>query len=365
MRIAYCIESFYNHGGMERVVSVKANWLAEHGYQVTIIVATQKGLPAAFTISPSVKLIDLNCDPIDFKRSYKGALTQHLCNNSYDITISTGGVELFFLYQIGDNSHKLVEFHFAWNRFFAMSNKFMSKIKALWQTTRQLYYAAKYDKVILLTHADKKFYDRFISNTIVISNPITIKPGGVSNCKSKNAIAIGRLEYQKGFDLLIRCWRIVADKHPDWKLNIYGDGTQRKLLANLINKENLNDTVFLRGATSDIEDKILNSSIHICSSRYEGFSLVIIEAALRGVASVAFDCIAGPAELIENGTNGILVNRVGDINRLAAEICKLIEDDALRMQMSKKAHIMSDRFSINNIMAKWEHLFSAIASQTN
>ncbi len=362
MRIAYCIESFYNHGGMERVVSVKANWLAEHGYQVTIIVATQKGLPAAFTISPSVKLIDLNCDPRDFKRSYKGALTQHLCNNSYDITISTGGVELFFLYQIGDNSHKLVEFHFAWNRFFAMSNKFISKIKAFWQTTRQLYFAAKYDKVILLTHADKKFYDRFISNTIVISNPITIRPGGVSNCKSKNAIAIGRLEYQKGFDLLIRCWRIVADKHPDWKLNIYGDGTQRKLLANLINQENLNDTVFLRGNTSDIFGKIIESSIHVCSSRYEGQSLVIMETALCGVPSVAFDCIAGPAELIENGTNGILVNRVGDINRLAAEICKLIEDDALRMQMSKKAHIMSDRFSINNIMAKWDFFLKELTT---
>ena len=228
---------------------------------------------------------------------------------------------------------------------------------------RQLYCAAKYERAVMLTHADKRFYQRFMSNTCVIPNPVTIKSGPTSNCTSKNAIAIGRLNYQKGFDLLIQSWKIVAAKHPDWQLNIYGDGQQRGGLSTLIENEGLSNVVSLKGRASDIKNKIIESSIHICSSRYEGFPLVIIETASCGVPSVAFDCITGPAEFIADKVNGILVREVGDIKELANGICTLIENDALRKEMSVKAHEMSIHFNIDEIMPKWEILFSSITSQ--
>ncbi len=360
MRIAYCIEAFYNCGGMERVVSVKANWLTEHGYDVTLLVASQRGKSTAFALSPSIKLVDLQCDPHCMKSGYKVALSKHLQKNAYDIVISTGGLELLFLWKVKDKSHKIAEFHFAWNRFFMMSTKPISKTKAVWQTMRQTYCASKYERAIMLTYTDKRFYQRFMSNTHVIPNPITIKAGHISDCTSKDAIAIGRLNYQKGFDLLIRSWKLVAAKHPDWRLNIYGDGQQRDLLESIIEKDGLSNVVSLCGRTSDIGSKIAESSIHICSSRYEGFSLVIVETASYGVPSIAFDCIAGPAELIEDGVNGVLVRKVGDIDKLANGICKLIENDALRKSMSEKAHKMSELFDIDEIMSKWEHLFNEI-----
>lgn len=358
MRIAYCIEGFYNHGGMERVVSVKANWLSEHGHDVTIIVALQKGLATAFTLGRSVTLVDLQCDMRDLKSSYKGKLTQHLNHNTYDVVISTGGIESLFLWKIKDHSHKIVEFHFAWNRFFVMSDKLKGKIKAVWQTARQLRCASKYERAILLTHRDAKFYRPFTSNTSVIPNPLTIQPGRTSDCKSKNAIAIGRLNYQKGFDLLIRSWKIVAVKHPDWKLSIYGDGELQEALSNLIEKAGLCGTVSLMGCSSHIGDKIAESSIHICSSRYEGFSLVIAEASLCGVPTVAYDCIAGPGELIDDGVSGVLVRPVGDIEAMARGICKLIEDETLRKSMSQEAQTVASRLALDKIMHKWEQLFS-------
>lgn len=360
MKIAYCIEAFYNCGGMERVVSVKANWLAEHGYDVTLLIASQRGESTAFALSPSIKLIDLQCRLHNMKSGYKMALEHHLQTNTYDIVISTGGLELLFLWKFKDKSHKMVEFHFAWNRFFRMSNKVIDRIKAVWQTVRQIRCAAKYERAVMLTHTDKQFYQWFMNNTFVIPNPVTIKAGHISDCTRKEAIAIGRLNYQKGFDLLIQSWKIVADKHPDWRLNIYGDGQQRDYLENLIKKEGLSGIASLNGRTYDIGSKIAESSIHICSSRYEGFSLVIIETASYGVPSVAFNCIAGPSELIKDGVNGILIHNVGDIKKLANGICQLIENSALRKSMSIEAREMSRLFDIDKIMPRWEHLFNEI-----
>ncbi len=364
-KIAYCLEGFYNHGGMERVVSVKANWLAEHGYDITIIVASQREQAAAFTLNSSIKFVDLQCNLLSLKSSYKDELTQHLSNHTYDIVISTGGLELLFLWKIKDCSHKIVEFHFAWNRFFVMSNSYVNKTKAIWQTARQISCAAKYERVILLTNTDKRFYRRFISNTCVIPNPVTIKPGAISDCKSKNAIAIGRLDYQKGFDLLIKSWQIVADKHPDWHLNIFGVGKEHKRLTSIIDSSGLNGLVFLRGHSSDIGKEFVHSSINICPSRSEGFSLSIMEAAWYGVPSIAFNCIAGPSELITMGVSGIIVNPVGNIKGLANAICELIDNDIMRKSMSIESHKISYNFRLDSIIHKWELLFSHLTKQTN
>lgn len=168
-------------------------------------------------------------------------------------------------------------------------------------------------------------------------------------------IAVGRYTQQKGFDLLIEAWRIVAEKHPDWNLRIYGGGDRTEFLA-LKDKYHLK-TLYLEEQTQNIIQKYCESSIFVLSSRYEGFGMVITEAMSCGVPLVSFTCPCGPRDIIHNNEDGPLVEN-GDIEQLAEKICYLIENDTIRKEMGRMAKINSKRFKIENISKEWEALFN-------
>ena len=192
----------------------------------------------------------------------------------------------------------------------------------------------------------------------MIPNPITIEQGGLSDCSSKQVIAVGRYTYQKGFDLLIRTWNIVHKKYPDWTLSIYGGGNKEDLQPK-VKELNLCSTLKLNGPVKTIKEKYQESSIFVLSSRFEGLPLVLMEAMSVGLPSVAFTCPCGPRDIIHDGEDGILCEN-GNIEQLAAGICRLIEDEQLRKEMGKKAALNIQRFSIENIMAQWDDLLQEI-----
>ena len=195
------------------------------------------------------------------------------------------------------------------------------------------------------------------TNIETINNPLSFFPERFSQCESKQIIAAGRYVPQKGFDLLIDAWSLVEKKHPDWKLNIFGDG-DRKLLENIIIKNNLQNC-YLNHSTNDIASEFINSSIYVLSSRFEGFGLVITEAMACGVPPIAFDCPCGPKDIINNFKDGILV-KSEDINELADKICFLIENENIRKEMGIKARKSSERFKIEHITMQWESLFEKL-----
>ena len=116
-----------------------------------------------------------------------------------------------------------------------------------------------------------------------------------SSCEVHRVIAIGRLTYQKGFDRLIDAWTIVNRRHPDWKLDIFGEGIRREALNKQIRNNGLEKSVTIHPFTKNIAQEYLNSSIFALSSNYEGFVLVLLEAMGCGLPCVAFDCPNGPA----------------------------------------------------------------------
>jgi len=204
----------------------------------------------------------------------------------------------------------------------------------------------------------------FFSNIIVIGNPLTID----LNCPkallvNKTSIAVGRLEKEKGFDLLIDAWKVVKKKHPEWILNIFGEGSLHDSIRKQIDDLNLADSIFLKKPVSNIAEKYIESSIFILSSRNEGFGLVLLEALALGVPVVSFNCNFGPEELIEDGQNGFLVE-TGNTEILAKKIITLIENENVRKKFSERALITTKKYEISNIMMKWDELFQSLVNKT-
>ena len=378
IKLAYCIPSLNHSGGMERVLTTKANYLAEQlGYEVNIIITDNKDTQPFFPLSPKVKVVQLEVN-IDnlwsyplwkrlfiYKRKmniYKQRLERCLKLMRPDITISMLRREINFLPDLKDGSIKMGEIHFGRYKYreanFTFLPSFVNNlISHLWmkQLTNKL---KRLERFVVLTHEDAKAWKE-LSNITVIPNPITIETKQRSNCDSHIVVAAGRYTYQKGFDLLIKAWEIVNKKHPDWSLNIYGGG-DNKAYQQQADQLGLHDSVKCNPLADDISIKYVESSIFVLSSRFEGFGLVIAEAMRCGLPPVSFACPCGPRDIINDGVDGLLCKN-GDIEDLAEKICYLIENEELRKEMGKKASVNVERFCIDNVMQEWDNLFKKTA----
>lgn len=371
MKIGYIIESSYNSGGMERMLSVMANAMSLH-HDISVITAFNNGRKDFFPLNPSVSRHDFCIDSKLYsrgsvlKKTYKNTLTLYLKKNHFDIIVSMGSMEMFFLHSINDNSTKIIWFHFALNRFIfnAPFRKltYLHKVIGKLQQYRVIYHAKKYDKIVVLSKSDLKDWRKFTKNVTFIYNPITILPDNFKpSYDKKSVIAVGRLSYQKGFDYLIDAWKLVNQKFPDWSLNIYGEGPMKDELSKQIVSNKLSNVVFLKGRCNEIEKQYVSHSLFVLSSRYEGFVLVLLEASACGLPMVSYNCKQGPSEIIEHNKNGLLVNPVGDIVELAKNICFLLGNEDKREIMGKQAKKMSMRFSLESILPKWLNLFEEIS----
>lgn len=377
MKITYIYMALVTRGGADRVITNKANWLAEHGYDVMIVTDTQLGREPIYPLSPKVVLHDLAIDfsleyghslPVRawwyFKlmRQYRKKLTEVLMKRQSDVVITTLGRDLDFLTKIKDGSVKIGESHIA--RQFSRNFHLMEQKGGLHKMIAQRWRkkqekdVSKLDALVLLTREDANSW-KGVTNTFVIPNPTPFYPEESSTCESHKAICVGRLNEQKGYEYLIDAWAIVSKRYPDWILNAYGSGEIKEQLQMRIDEKGVSNSLILNEPTSDIIDKYLESSIYIMSSRFEGFPMVLLEAMSCGLPCVSFDCPNGAKDIIEDGRNGFLVGYL-NVEQLADNICKLIENESLRKEMSNHAREDVKHYLPTEIMKLWERLFSDI-----
>jgi len=382
MKIVYLYTSFTIAGGADRVVIEKANYLAEHGYDVTIVTDSQQKRASFFPISQNVKLHDL---ALDFEQEYKynplirifiylnlikryeKVLSKYLYKEKPDIVITTLGRNMDFLADIKDGSIKIGESHIAKpfiRNFHLLESKgpIYRMVAKIWmrKITKN---CKKLDALVLLTKNDEKNWEG-IKKIQIIPNPLPFTPSSASTCNNKQAIFVARMCEQKGYEYLLQAWEIVHAKHPDWILNVYGDGEEKEIIQRSIINKGLSTTILLKGTTTIIQEKYLESSICILSSRYEGFGMVLLEAMACGVPCVAFNCPYGPADIIKDGEDGFLVEHLNS-DALAKRICDLIEDETLRKKMGALAKRNIQRFNKDNIMKEWMHLFENLIQTRN
>ena len=377
MKIVYIYSQLTISGGADRVLTDKANYLAEHGYDITIITESQMGRPVVFPLSPKVKLIDMGIDfdkqyghnilyrgflYLKLIRIYKERLKKLLFEIKPDIVITLMGRSLDFITSIQDGSIKIGEAHTTKKHlrsYHLLEEKGgFHKYLARFLRKKQIASATKLDALVLLTKQDAEDWND-VTKTYVIPNAIPHIPEESSHLTNKQAIMVGRYNDAKGYEYITEAWETVHKKHPEWTLNIYGSGEMHDDVERWIKERNLQDTMIMHKPTNHIMEKYTESSICVLSSRYEGFSLVIMEAMSCGVPCVSFDTPFGPRNIIADGEDGILVDYL-NTEALADNICKVIEDDSFRKRLGTNAKKNIQRFSQDAIMQQWQDLFHSL-----
>ena len=206
------------------------------------------------------------------------------------------------------------------------------------------------DALTVLSSQDESDYRALLGDRVHrIANPVTELDGGVSDTTTPVVVAAGRLNVQKGFDLLIEAWRPVAERHPDWTLRIYGSGPERSALE----RAAAGLPVELPGRTGRLGAALAAGSLFALSSRWEGFGLVLVEAMGKGLPVVSFDCPRGPSDIVGHGEDGLLVPPE-DVGALTAALLELIEDPVRRERMGAAARATARRYEPAGIVPRWD-----------
>ena len=380
MKIVYIYSTLAATGGTERMIVEKANYLAEHfGYDVTIITCFQ--LPNEdnfFAVSQKVKQINLEIPYFSqYKYKYpkrlwiKWQLNKQLkeCMKKTveqidpDILIGVSRFNAIYISTLKCRAKKVIECHeVRYNTLneTGVTRSFLTRLFI--NIYGYLYFRTierNADIVVTLTEKDRYLWRR-AKRTEVIPNFSVMTISQQSDCTQKRVIAVGRLEWEKGFGRLVQAWSIVSTKHPDWHLDIFGKGVMYDTLQSLIKLYKASN-VSLHSVTPNISQEYANSSICAVTSYFEGFSLVLLEAIKHGLPCVAFDCPFGPGSIIDDARCGFLVVE-GDVRLFAERLCRLIEDEVLRKLFSKNAVERAKHFDTDIIMNQWKDLFEGLIS---
>lgn len=382
MKIAYCIKSLHVAGGMERVITAKANYLIEQGHEVTIITTDAMGRKPFFPLHQSVQQIDLgvNYDRIDissrwrkyyslyrYKSRHKRLLSQCLRALEVDVAISLGYQEFSFLPSIKDGSIKITENHGSWggavlaNRF--PSTNYVRRIHSWYREHSYLRASSRYTRTVLLTNEDAALWGGRLRGVEVIHNIMPISSERVASLQHKRCIAVGRLSHEKNLRELLSIWAMVNKKYPDWHLDIYGEGYLHDQLIQQLSSLDLLDSCTIHSPTDEIVEEYLSSSIFLMTSMHEGLPMVLLEAQELGLPSVCYAFHCGPRDVIEEAPEapGFVVP-YGDKAAFAECLERLMADEELRRQMGRAAKANAQRFAPEVILPQWDRLFRSLVS---
>ncbi|MEU4689179.1 glycosyltransferase family 4 protein [Actinoplanes sp. NPDC023714] len=214
------------------------------------------------------------------------------------------------------------------------------------------------DAVTVLTRADLASYREALGERVRlvrIPNGIPVRPLVPGKERAPVVAAAGRLTRQKGFDLLVEAFAPVHAAHPGWELHIFGEGRWRPKLTARIAELGLEGSVRLRGLSRDLDGEFAKASVFALSSRREGLPMVLLEAMSAGLPVAAFDCPTGPADVVEDGVNGVLVP-AEDVAGMAAGLKRLIENGSEREKMARAARETGERYAMPVVAEQWERL---------
>ena len=376
MKVLYIVNALAIHGGLERVIVDKMNWLAEHTeFGVYVVTMDQGNHPVVYPLHKKIYHVDLGIFFYELyqynglkrlKSSFllhkllRSRLKEIILDISPDIVICTQKQYVGDVDRARGKIPLVFECHSAYLAW-------RYEDYGVWQRLENMLYnreVKKVQMVVSLTKGDADEWRKITPHVMVIPNIVHLNDmKRISDCRSKKVIFVGRYTSQKDIGSLLHIWNLVHLRHPDWQLNLYG-GLGNELGKWQKEMDRMNSNVEVHDPTSDIIDKYLESSLLLLTSIYEPFGLVLPEAMSCGLPVVAFNCPYGPGDIVTDGVDGYLIkNR--DVDAFADRICHLIENEELRLKMGKVAIRSTQRYKSDKIMPQWIKLFNEIISVSN
>ncbi|MBQ6244024.1 MAG: glycosyltransferase family 4 protein [Bacteroidales bacterium] len=372
MKIIYCFASLYNPGGIERVLLNKVHWFAaQGGYELMVVTTDQQGRPPFYAFPPEVRMVDLGINySVDNGRSplrkilsyfrkrriHRKRLTELLLRERADVVVSLFPSESSFIPDIPDGSKKVLELHY--NRFFRLqyNRSGLLGLADRYRMRQDDRLVRRFDRFVVLTREDAGYWGA-LPNLAVIPNAAPAVPDVRYNPQSRRVIAVGRLDYQKGFDRLLDAWALIpAATREGWSLDIFGQGEWEQMLREKADRLGIADSARINPPTGRIFDEYARSAFLAMSSHFEGLPMVMIEAMACGLPVVSFDFPCGPKDLIREGENGLLVPE-GNLDALASAMARMMSDENLRSSMSVKTAEIPQVYSEEVVMQQWTRCF--------
>jgi glycosyltransferase involved in cell wall biosynthesis len=376
MKIVFSTDQIYLHGGIEKVLSYKANYFADTlGYEVIILTSEQHCHPPCYPLSKKIRLLDIGVNyirnrsyfskqnlikiPLHFIQLYK---TIKELNPDIWIIVNYS-FDFYWIPFIRRGVPKCKEFHSS--RYLEVQSHstnfpLLKKIRYYFKD----WIESKYDQLIVL-NPDEQFFFKS-KNSIVIPNPIPDSLQPQAPLINKQVLAAGRIAPVKGFEKLIESWKLVTQKNPEWQLHIYGEDylDTKSKLDKQISELSLKNNVSFKGVSADITATMQDYSLYVMSSQTECFPMVLLEAMSCGIPCVSFDCPTGPRNIITDGKDGLLAEHV-NVEDIAFKINHLIENPEIRKKMGTRAKENIKRFRPEIVMEQWQNLFVKHLKSTN
>jgi glycosyltransferase involved in cell wall biosynthesis len=340
-------------GGAERVTAYQANYWAERGHKVGIIVYDKT--PSHFPLHPNVQLFTNDLARVSknkietafniFRQAFVLRGWFRRLQPTSVIAVMEEVNMVSCIASIG-LSHRLVVYDVA-NPAYYGTGQFRQLIK------RILYNLA--DFLIVQTEGVKTLYKGFKLPIAVIKNPLPTPPNMQIDYENRVIVSVGRLDNLKNLALIIKAFACI--NAPNWELRIFGTGEEEQNLRHLITQLGIENRIFLKGLTQNVYAELAQASIFAFGSKMEGYPNVLLEGMSAGLAVVSTDCPFGPAEMIIHEKNGLLVPN-DDETAFATALQRLVDDVDLREKLGEEAREIAEELRIEKIMAEWEkHVF--------
>lgn len=337
-------------GGTERVGIMIANGLKEKGFDIIFVSLEERAQCPFFSVDKRISRYTLKKYDKNSFFVLVNRLLKIIKSNDIDIIIDIDGIlDIYSLPCKLFSKVKVISWeHF--NFYQTLGNKLRRPIRKL---------SGRYaDKIITLTEKDMNYYKNNLnlkSEIEYIYNPISDDNIYDHELNTKTIISVGRLTYQKGFDMLVEVAKKVLSTHSDWRWIILGEGEDRELLENKIKEYGLENKLILKGNVKNVNDYYKKSSFFVMTSRFEGLPMTLLEAKKYRLPIISFDCKTGPSELIIDGINGYLIDEF-DLLKLEDMINKLIDNPKILQEFTKNSIEGLEKFSYNKIINKWERI---------
>lgn len=371
MRLTLIISSL-SSGGAERVLAIMANHWAGRGWPITLLTFDDGSAPPFYPLDPRINhsSLALAGDSPNLLAAARNNLSRL---RSLRAAIRRGRPDCVLSFMDQANVLTLLATEGLGIPVIVVEQTFAAAqpLGRAWSWLRDRTYPRASRVVCVTARALGHFSPRVQSRSSVIHNPVLPPPRVSGRPPAKlldrpAIITVGRLDRLKGHDLLLRAFARLKDRHAGWSLTILGEGPSRRELESLSRALGVADRARLAGRVSDPDQYLRQADIFVTASRLEGFPMALGEAMACGLPVIATDCPSGPAEMIRDGVDGILVPNE-DVDALASAMDRLMSDEPSRRALGSRAPEVTERFGLDGVMHAWGEVIEHVtgASQKN